>query len=149
MQHWEPGRILEPYEVFNLSVGRGTGGMIAILLGGLRMPLGEVIQFYKTVEEDVFEPQTQMDSIKDSLDGPVVLPTTATDQLKKKIKDLVQTKGLGTDLCEREDTLFGKVLASPVDHCPGEGNFFTYRTLRSYHGPSDHGIPDDHKPSID
>ncbi|KAH8910221.1 FabD/lysophospholipase-like protein [Coniochaeta sp. PMI_546] len=137
LQDQEPGRILKPCEVFHLIVGNGTGGMIAILLGRLRMSVEEVIQFYRGVEEDVFTPLTQMDRIK-VVEGPVMLPSTAADKLAKKITELVKLRNLGTDLLEGDDPALGKVLVSALEDRVGGTQYIQARKLRSHRYAVDH-----------
>ncbi|KAH8828592.1 hypothetical protein DL96DRAFT_1011500 [Flagelloscypha sp. PMI_526] len=44
------------YEVFDLIVGTGSGGLAACLVGPLRMPVEEAIQAYLHIHKSVFIP---------------------------------------------------------------------------------------------
>ncbi|CAE6501504.1 unnamed protein product [Rhizoctonia solani] len=45
-----------PADFFNLIVGTSTGGIIALMLGRLRMSVDEVLDMYKTLSKQVFHP---------------------------------------------------------------------------------------------
>ena len=50
----EPPKNVEPQEVFDFVAGTSTGGLIAIMLGKLRMNPQQCIQAYKRLSKDIF-----------------------------------------------------------------------------------------------
>lgn len=51
----ESSDMIRPCEYFDLIGGTGTGGLIAIMLGRLRMTLGQCMEIFKEMTEVVFE----------------------------------------------------------------------------------------------
>ncbi|ETS74066.1 hypothetical protein PFICI_13932 [Pestalotiopsis fici W106-1] len=49
------GRKVHPHEYFDLIAGTSTGGLIAIMLGRLRMPIEEAIEAYKKLSLIIFK----------------------------------------------------------------------------------------------
>ena len=45
----------EPHQLFDLICGSGTGGVLAILLGLLKVPVDECVDLYKELGKEVFE----------------------------------------------------------------------------------------------
>ena len=50
------GGRLEPWQEFDMIAGTSTGGLIAIMLGRLRMSVDECIETYKTLSQRIFTP---------------------------------------------------------------------------------------------
>lgn len=50
------GGRLEPWQEFDMIAGTSTGGLIAIMLGRLRMSVAEAIEAYKTLSRRIFTP---------------------------------------------------------------------------------------------
>ena len=50
----EPPKDVEPQDVFDFVAGTSTGGLIAIMLGKLRMNLQQCIQAYKRLSKEIF-----------------------------------------------------------------------------------------------
>ena len=50
----EPPKNVEPQEVFDFVAGTSTGGLIAIMLGKLRMNPQQCIQAYKRLSKEIF-----------------------------------------------------------------------------------------------
>jgi patatin-like phospholipase/acyl hydrolase len=53
------GARIEPWEEFDMIAGTSTGGLIAIMLGRLRMSVAECIEAYKALSQEIFEPVHQ------------------------------------------------------------------------------------------
>jgi patatin-like phospholipase/acyl hydrolase len=50
------GGRLEPWQEFDMIAGTSTGGLIAIMLGRLRMPVDECIEAYQDLSRKIFSP---------------------------------------------------------------------------------------------
>ncbi|OIW34085.1 FabD/lysophospholipase-like protein [Coniochaeta ligniaria NRRL 30616] len=107
----DPSVVLRPCEVFHLIVGTGTGGLIAILLGRLRMSVQEVTEFYTGFEEAVFGPLREVDNV---LEVPVAKKDEVADNIAKKITELLEVRATGTHLRGDENPQLGKVLVTAV-----------------------------------
>ncbi|KAJ9161165.1 hypothetical protein NKR19_g2565 [Coniochaeta hoffmannii] len=125
-------QVAKPCEVFHLIVGSGAGGLVAVLLGRLRMSVQEVIDFYRDFEEAVFEPLREPGKIKDP-DCQRAIRTAAAKQLTQ----LVEERDVGGYLNEamdsylgRREPIMGKVLITT-----DEGPEREERWLRSYCAP--------------
>lgn len=57
MQRIDPEDPPKPCEYFDLIGGTSTGGLIAIMLGRLKMDVGDCIKAYIQLSEDVFQPR--------------------------------------------------------------------------------------------
>lgn len=116
--------ILKPCEVFHLIVGNGTGGMIAILLGRLRMSVKEVFDFYSDLYTDILLPMMQLMRPSEQEGGVntaerlATLRATARKELESRITKLVRDRNMGTYLLEDEDPPLGKVLVGALDNSP-------------------------------
>src|SRR5262245_34834149 len=77
----------EPHELFDLICGVGTGGIIALLLGVLKMPVDRCMRLCKILDQDVFKPNSWRKS-KYTGDDPVVYRSITLDNhMKKTIAD--------------------------------------------------------------
>lgn len=115
-------RILKPCEVFHLIVGNGTGGMMAILLGRLRMSVAEAYDFYLGLYMDILLPLMQPSEQEDGVNPAGQLATlraTAAKELESRITKLVRDRNMGTYLLEDENPPLGKVLVGALDDAPG------------------------------
>src|SRR2546430_6579003 len=45
----------EPYELFDLICGTSTGGVLALMLGVLKIPIEQCVKLYTELGKDVFE----------------------------------------------------------------------------------------------
>ncbi|KAH8826706.1 hypothetical protein DL96DRAFT_1709872 [Flagelloscypha sp. PMI_526] len=57
---------VKAYEVFDLIVGTGSGGLVACLLGPLRMSISEAIEAYLRIHTTVFASERQIVSIEEN-----------------------------------------------------------------------------------
>lgn len=53
----DPKDELQPWQVFDLIGGTSTGGIIAIMLGRLRMTLDECLEAYTELARTIFKPK--------------------------------------------------------------------------------------------
>ncbi|KAG5635302.1 hypothetical protein H0H81_011773 [Sphagnurus paluster] len=82
-----------PCDYFDLIGGVGTGGIIAIMLGRLKMPIDEAIKAYVELTKDVFSHKKPSRSSK-------VFKAT---RLETKMKEIIQSVGLPPDVCMSAD----------------------------------------------
>lgn len=145
--------VLKPCNVFHLIVSSGTGGMIAILLGRLRMSVAEVKEFYAGIEKDVFGPLMELKDLKskdksgfadnlwshtEHLGIWASAQTKATEQLEKEVVKLVRNRNMGTNYFDPKEPGLGRVLVAAVHH--SQPDFYFPVTLPSYPGHADKGI---------
>src|SRR4051794_40051331 len=45
----------EPHQLFDLICGSGSGGVLAIMLGLLKIPVDECVEVYEKLSKEVFE----------------------------------------------------------------------------------------------
>ena len=65
----DPAAPPKPCDYFDMIGGTSTGGLIAIMLGRLRMTVDECIDAYTTLSDRVFEKKSQRVNIKGKLQG--------------------------------------------------------------------------------
>ncbi|KIW04623.1 uncharacterized protein PV09_04370 [Verruconis gallopava] len=124
-----PNMNLQPYEYFDLIVGTSTGGIIAIMLGRLRMTIDECIAEYNKLGEKIFKNRR----------GPPHEFMFSGSNLEHEIKGVIERKlgpdqtdaplldPLGIDCC--------KVVVCTLFH--QNVNSSTPQLLRSYVAPHD------------
>lgn len=152
------GDCLKPSDVFHLIVGSGTGGMIAILLGRLRMSVPEVMDFYKTVEKDLFQPSsksvfessTKIKNLMEENEGSLKVKYSFLAGLGEKIATLLKDRESENVLQNGEVKknhipAMGNVLVSALESSPGG---FVTKKFRSYRCGVDGDHPGDPECSI-
>lgn len=75
----------EPWETFDMIGGTSTGGLIAIMLGRLRMPLNKAIEAYMELSESAF---TEKNFAKRAMGGPLGAKFQ-TEALEDAIKTII------------------------------------------------------------
>jgi len=88
----DPDSPPKPCDYFDMIGGTSTGGLIAIMLGRLRMTVDECIVAYTSLSDRVFEKKSHRVNIKGKLQGRF-----DADELERAIKRIVQACGLGQD----------------------------------------------------
>jgi patatin-like phospholipase/acyl hydrolase len=89
----DPDAPPRPCDYFDMIGGTSTGGLIAIMLGRLRMTIDECIDAYTTLSDRVFEKKShRVDIIKGRLQGR--FDSTA---LELAVKNILAGRGLGED----------------------------------------------------
>ncbi|KAL1761367.1 acyl transferase/acyl hydrolase/lysophospholipase [Schizophyllum commune] len=115
-----------PCEYFDIIAGSGTGGLIAILLGRLRLSIEHAIECYTRIVNHVFAQFKQDGSFK----------TTALD---KVLKEIAHRFGTGENMSLYES----RPPPCKTFVCAREGNIpenMTLRKLRSYTRLGDAGV---------
>jgi patatin-like phospholipase/acyl hydrolase len=97
----DPESPLKPCDYFDMIGGTSTGGLIAIMLGRLRMSVNECIEAYTLLSDKIFEKKSHRININGKLQGRF-----DASKLESVIKDLVGKCGL------REDALLKDVNAT-------------------------------------
>jgi len=97
----DPASPPKPCDYFDLIGGTSTGGLIAVMLGRLRMTVDECITAYTSLSDRVFEKKSHRVNIRGKLQGRF-----DTAELERAIKRILRDRGLG------EDTLLKDVDAS-------------------------------------
>ncbi len=96
----------KPCDIFDLIVGTSTGGLIAVMLGRLRMTIEEAIAQYETVGEKVFG-KPAGGKVGLVVKGAVSCPLYNIATLQECIKDTLGTRvpAVPSDalFCERGD----------------------------------------------
>jgi patatin-like phospholipase/acyl hydrolase len=88
----DPDAPPKPCDYFDLIGGTSTGGLIAIMLGRLRMTVDECIDAYTALSDRVFEKKSHRVNIKGKLQGRF-----DTAALEQAVKEILVTRGLGED----------------------------------------------------
>jgi patatin-like phospholipase/acyl hydrolase len=88
----DPDAPPKPCDCFDMIGGTSTGGLIAIMLGRLRMTVDECIDAYTTLSDRVFEKKSHRVTIKGKLQGRF-----DGAELERVVKTIVVNRGLGED----------------------------------------------------
>ena len=81
-----------PCDYFDMIGGTSTGGLIAVMLGRLRMTVDECITTYISLSEKVFEKKAHRVSIKGKVQGRY-----DSEALEQTIKQVLRDNGFGED----------------------------------------------------
>ncbi|KAL1835370.1 hypothetical protein VTJ49DRAFT_6917 [Mycothermus thermophilus] len=92
METVDPDAPPKPCDYFDMIGGTSTGGLIAIMLGRLRMTVDECIDAYTTLSDRVFEKQTHRVTIKGKLQGRF-----DSAELERAVKTILVKRGLDED----------------------------------------------------
>lgn len=98
MEKIDPEKPPKPCEYFDMIGGTSTGGLIAIMLGRLRMTVDECIRDYRALSTKVFTRKHRLLSIRGHLQGRY-----DSKALEEAIKDVVQSRGLDREELFRDD----------------------------------------------
>ena len=82
-----------PCDYFDMIGGTSTGGLIAIMLGRLRMTVDECVDAYTKLSDRVFEKKSHRITIKGKLQGRF-----DSAELERAVKNIVVGRGLGEDV---------------------------------------------------
>ncbi|KAK4233664.1 acyl transferase/acyl hydrolase/lysophospholipase, partial [Achaetomium macrosporum] len=88
----DPDAPPKPCDYFDMIGGTSTGGLIAIMLGRLRMTVDECIDAYTTLSDRVFEKKSHRVTIRGKLQGRF-----DGAELERAVKTVVVNRGLGED----------------------------------------------------
>jgi patatin-like phospholipase/acyl hydrolase len=88
----DPDAPPKPCDYFDMIGGTSTGGLIAVMLGRLRMTIDECIDAYTTLSDKVFEKKSHRVNLKGKLHGRF-----DSAGLERAVKDVIANRGLGED----------------------------------------------------
>ena len=88
----DPDAPPKPCDYFDMIGGTSTGGLIAIMLGRLRMTVDECIDAYTTLSDRVFEKKSHRVNIKGKLQGRF-----DSAALELAVKNILVSRSLGED----------------------------------------------------
>jgi len=86
----DPASPPKPCDHFDLIGGTSTGGIIAVMLGRLRMTVDECITAYTSLSDSVFEKKNHRVNIKGQFQGRF-----DAGALERAIKEILRDRGLG------------------------------------------------------
>jgi patatin-like phospholipase/acyl hydrolase len=93
----ESDQPLRPCDVFDLIVGTSTGGLIAVMLGQLRMTVDECIKCYEIVGKRVFGKPPSFGPVGKLFKGATSSALYSIEKLQDEIKNIVEGRGLLID----------------------------------------------------
>ncbi|PHH50556.1 Nephrocystin-3 [Ceratocystis fimbriata CBS 114723] len=105
----------KPCDSFDLIGGTGTGGIIAIMLGRLRMPIADCIAAYKEIAKEAFTPSETLSPRLDLSSATKISTMKLENAMKKAIREncplpkCVEERKAGkstTDTCQHENQKF-------------------------------------------
>src|ERR1043165_8361656 len=82
----------KPCDYFDMIGGTSTGGLIAIMLGRLRMTIEDCIEAYNLLSDKVFEKKTHRVTIRGKLQGRF-----DTAALENAIKQILKDRDISED----------------------------------------------------
>jgi len=92
------GRKMEPYQIFDIIGGTSTGGLLAIMLGRLRMPSTEALNAYLSLSRTLFTNKIHFFKQKQHLIRPgnqaqlaQEIPNDQAQSLEDELKGLVRS----------------------------------------------------------
>ncbi|KAF2022643.1 FabD/lysophospholipase-like protein, partial [Setomelanomma holmii] len=92
MEAVDPDAPPKPCDYFDMIGGTSTGGLIAVMLGRLRMTVGEAIIAYLSLSNRVFQKKAHRVTVKGKIQGRF-----DSDELARAIKEVVKQQGLPED----------------------------------------------------
>jgi len=88
----DPDAPPKPCDYFDMIGGTSTGGLIAVMLGRLRMTVDECIDAYTTLSDRVFEKKSHRVNLRGKLQGRF-----DSAELERAVNDIIASRGLGED----------------------------------------------------
>ncbi|KFY54352.1 hypothetical protein V497_07790 [Pseudogymnoascus sp. VKM F-4516 (FW-969)] len=88
---------VEPWEYFDLIGGASTGGIIAIMLGRLRMPISECVEAYKELSRAIFTPNHPPESPIEEVEYLNGEGKFDSEAFEKAIKTQIQNSKVAND----------------------------------------------------
>lgn len=123
------GARLEPWQEFDMIAGTSTGGLIALMLGRLRMSVKDCIKAYKEMSKEIFTPsQRTVNLAGRSIDFLHARGRFKSEPLGNSIKQMLRFLGLSEDelLADRDSD------SPAVFVCAVEGINSDAVVIRSY-----------------
>jgi patatin-like phospholipase/acyl hydrolase len=93
----DPNSPPKPCDYFDMIGGTSTGGLIAIMLGRLRMTVDECISAYTSLSDRVFEKKRHRMNLKGGIQGRF-----DAAELESAVKKIVTDRGLEPDALLRD-----------------------------------------------
>lgn len=127
------GGRLEPWQEFDMIIGTSTGGLIAIMLGRLRMSVDECIDAYSNLTRHIFSPVHS----KANLPGRAIAKFKAegkfeSEPLESHVKRILRERG-----CSEVELLKDERADSPkISVCAVQETNADSVVIRSYHSGS-------------
>ncbi|OHF00497.1 ankyrin repeat protein [Colletotrichum orchidophilum] len=116
-QDREPGNHLQPWQIFDLIGGTSTGGMIAIMLGCLRMTVEECEEAYIRLAKTIFKPKRwKYNCFSRSVDFFSASERYDSSKLESVVKEIIKarTGSEKTPLSNFTEDAVGKVFVTTV-----------------------------------
>ncbi|KAH7126725.1 hypothetical protein B0J11DRAFT_460046 [Dendryphion nanum] len=89
METVDPASPPKPCDYFDIIGGTSTGGLIAVMLGRLRMTVDEAIDAYLSLADRVFQKKAHRVTVKGKIQGRF-----DSDELARAVKEVVKRQGL-------------------------------------------------------
>ncbi|OCK72888.1 FabD/lysophospholipase-like protein, partial [Lepidopterella palustris CBS 459.81] len=89
MQTIDPDSPPKPCDYFDMIAGTSTGGLIAIMLGRLKMSIDECIDSYISLSDRVFQKKRHRVTVKGNIQGRF-----DSEELARAVKEIVTKQGL-------------------------------------------------------
>ncbi|KAK4251063.1 kinesin light chain [Corynascus novoguineensis] len=122
----DPDAPPRPCDCFDMIGGTNTGGLIAIMLGRLRMTVDECIEAYTLLSDEVLEKSHRV-----NINGELLDRFDAT-KLEQVVKEILAARGLGEDALLEDRDSSCKVFVCAVSKETGDTVCLTsYRSPRS------------------
>lgn len=83
----------KPCEYFDMIGGTSTGGLIAVMLGRLRMTVGECIDAYIRLSHKAFEKKNHRLTMKGGIRGRF-----STSELEQAVKQILTERGIDQEM---------------------------------------------------
>ncbi|KAI9823351.1 MAG: hypothetical protein M1819_001359 [Sarea resinae] len=93
METIDPENPPKPCDYFDMIGGTSTGGLIAIMLGRLKMSIGDCINAYLSLSDRVFQKKRHRVTIKGKIQGRF-----DSEELARAVKEVVIAQGLQEDI---------------------------------------------------
>ncbi|KAL2196387.1 acyl transferase/acyl hydrolase/lysophospholipase [Corynascus similis CBS 632.67] len=123
----DPDAPPRPCDYFDMIGGTSTGGLIAIMVGRLRMTVDECIDAYTSLFDRVFEKKSHRVKIRGELQGRFDVA-----ELEQSVKQILASRGLGEDALLKDTDSSCKVFICAVSKETGDIVCLTsYRSPRS------------------
>lgn len=123
------GARLEPWQEFDMIAGTSTGGLIAIMLGRLRMSVADCIKAYKDLSQNVFTPRHRIGNVAGkTVDFLKAKGKFRSEPLEECVKQMLRAHNL-----PEQELVMDQDLDSPkVFVCAVEGINSDAVVIRSY-----------------
>jgi patatin-like phospholipase/acyl hydrolase len=131
------GRV-EPWQEFDMIAGTSTGGLTAIMLGRLRMPVDDCIDAYKRLSRTIFAPvHSQSNVVGRAVSKLKAEGKFESEPLERVVKEMCRERGLSESQLLKD----GLADSPKVFVCAAQGANSDAVVIRSY--PSGSGEWDD------